>query len=71
MNSEYLLVSDDVCIRKLRHDPPLYTCYGCELQLFNVVLVSPRELLDHVELHRSAGHIVPASAIEAVQKELI
>jgi hypothetical protein len=68
--SSYLVVTDELVIRKIRDNPVAYSCYGCELQLFNVVLVSPRELLDHVELHRTAGHAIPASAIEAVQKEL-
>lgn len=68
--SKYLVLTDEICISKLRDTPPVFQCWACELQLYHVVLVSPRELLDHVELHRSAGHIVPASAIEAVKKEL-
>lgn len=66
----YLVLTNDICLSKVRSDPPVYQCWACDLQLYHVVMISPRELLDHVELHKRAGHIVPPSAIEAVQKEL-
>ena len=70
MSHRYILVSDSVCITRIKDDPPVYQCWACELKLYHVVLVTPRELLDHVELHRHAGHEMPADALEKIQKEL-
>ncbi len=69
-NHKYVFVSDGVCITRIRENPSAYQCWNCELQLFHVVLTSPRELLDHVELHKRAGHELPPDALEKVKKEL-
>ncbi len=65
---DYLVLTEDVLI--VRRRPHVYDCVGCEFQLFPIPLTSPRELLDHVELHRHSGHAIPKDALERVKKEL-
>ncbi len=70
MSHRYIIVSDSVCITRVRENPPCFQCWACELQLYHVVLTTPRELLDHVELHKNAGHELPPDYLEKIKKEL-